>query len=553
MSMPPLDTSCEPLGLDGVIPYPKECADYYWQQGWWTDQTHAELLFDTVAAVPEKTAVISADTHLTYAELGQRVLQVAAGLQEQGIRRGDRVVVHLPNSPEYLYTVFGLFELGAIPVFATSGLRGHEIEYFLNFTAATGFITHQGQGKEDFAELAEELRAGPGPLEHTVILPNSGQIVAQQSIEFTQLFTYGQLEHSRRSAPSDVAFFQLSGGTTGQPKVIPHTHQAYLSSLRAAVSVTGVTADTVQVAVLPLPHSFAMRSPGYLGVIQVGGTLVLAPDGSPDSVFPLIEKYGVTEASIVPPLALVWLNSSLKERYDLSSLQILRVGGAKFSHQAARRIGPELGATLQQSFGMAEGLHTFTDLDADEDTVTGKQGRPAHPGDEIRVLDDAGAEVAPGEAGHLQVRGPSVIRGYYRAENYDAEVFTQDGFYCTGDIVRRDEQGYFEVLGRSRDQINRGGEKIQPEEIENHLLAHEAVHDASVVGVPDELLGQRSQATLQLHPGIDATEVTLAEIREFLRNRGLAVHKLPDVLEIVDRLERTAVGKISKNAQRAQR
>ncbi|GAB3842969.1 (2,3-dihydroxybenzoyl)adenylate synthase [Nesterenkonia populi] len=567
MPTPALETAVAPLPLDGEVPYPQDVAAYYRQKEWWTDQTHAEMLFETVARMPQKTAVISGSAQLSYAQLGERVLQVAAGLRAQGISRGDRVVVHLPNSPEYLCTIFALFELGAIPVLAAAGLRRHEIEYFIEFTGAVGFITHRGRGEEAFAELADELRAGPGPLQHAVVLtgehaaaPQSAvdQQSAEQtapggSIDFADLFEHGQLEHRRRSAPSDIAFLQLSGGTTGQPKVIPHTHEAYLFSMRAAVAVTGVTERTVQLAVLPLPHSFAMRSPGYLGVMLTGGTLVLAPDGSPDSAFPLIEEHGVTEASIVPPLALVWLNSSLKERYDLSSLRILRVGGAKFSHEAARRVRPELGATLQQSFGMAEGLHTFTGLEEDEATITGRQGSPAHPGDEIRVLDDAGEPAAPGEPGHLLVRGPSIIRGYYRAPEHDAEVFTPEGFYRTGDIVRRDERGCFEVLGRSRDQINRGGEKIQPEEIENHLLAHAAVHDASVVGVPDELLGERSRAALQLRDGADAEAVTLSSLRQFLRERGLAAHKLPDLLEIVDQLERTAVGKISKNAQRRTR
>lgn len=534
-----------PLVVDGVVPYPADVAQSYRRAGYWTDQTHADILFETVARYPEKTAIISGDTQLSYAELGTRVLQLAAGLQQQGIGRGDRVVVHLPNIPEYFYFVFALFELGALPVLAMSGLRRHEIEFFVNFTDAKSLITHESSGKDDFADLAASLKGADGNLQHTVVLSAAGQ-----GPDFDALLQYGALTHQRRASASDVAFFQLSGGTTGQPKVIPHTHEAYLSSLRAAVNVGGTRHESVQLVVLPMPHSFAKRSPGYLGAIQQGATMVLAPNGSPDAVFPLIERYGVTETAIVPPLALAWLNSSLKDHYDLSSLEILRVGGAKFSVEAARRVRTELGATLQQSFGMAEGLHTFTALDAAEEIITTRQGKPANDADEIRVLDDAGNDVGFNAPGNLYVRGPSIIRGYYKADAYNAEVFTEDGFYCTGDIVERDEHGYFTVVGRTKDQINRGGEKISPEEVENHLLAYQAVHDASVVGVDDEMLGERIKAVIQPRLGASSEDLALQKVRDFLRQRGLASYKLPDMVEHVEQLQRTAVGKVSKKAQR---
>lgn len=537
-----------PLNLEHVIHYPPEVAEEYRRQGYWTDQTHADLLFDTVERVPGRIALIDGDRHYTYAEIGGRVLRLAAGLRQRGIDRGDRVVVHLENSLSYLCFLFALFELGAVPILATSGLRRHEIEFFTDFTGAKGLVTQHRRGGDDFVELAEDLKAAEGSLEHTVVLSLTGE-----GPELEELLSQGSLSHEQRSSPADVAFFQLSGGTTGQPKVIPHTHQAYLASLRAAVTVSGVTEDSVQLVVLPMPHSFAMRSPGFLGAIQEGATLVLTPNGSPDCAFPLIQRHGVTETAIVPPLAMAWLNSSLRKKYDLSSLRILRVGGAKFSEEAARRIRPELGATLQQSFGMAEGLHTFTGLEDDEDVITTRQGAPANGNDEILVLDDEGRDVPPGSPGNLLVRGPSIIRGYYRAEEYNATVFTSDGYYRTGDIVRRDERGYFTVVGRTKDQINRGGEKISPEEVENHLLAHGAVHDASVVGVPDEILGERIKVYVQPLDVADPGELTVQGLRGFLRERGLATHKLPDQVEVVAEFARTAVGKVSKKDQRATR
>ncbi|PYE18177.1 2,3-dihydroxybenzoate-AMP ligase [Williamsia limnetica] len=539
-------TALEPLLLDGVVPYPEEFAVRYRSEGHWTDQTLAEMLFEVVERVPDKTAIIADEVRITYGDLGERVLRFAAGFTDLGINRGDRVVLHLPNVSDYVPILFALFEIGAVPVLALAALRRHEIEYFVEFTEARAYVTIETHAGNDFAALARELEESSPNLEHTVVLATDGT-----SADVEQLLSHGALGHARRSLPSDVAFLQLSGGTTGQPKVIPHTHEDYLASVRASVKIGAITGDTVQLVVLPLCHSFAMRSPGFLGVLSQGGTIVPTLNGSPDVAFPLIAQHGVTDVSVVPPLALVWLNSSLKERYDLTSLQVLRVGGAKFSAQAAGRVRAELGATVQQSFGMAEGLTTFTGLDEDDDTITSRQGRPTLSADEVVVVDDEGTVVPTGTAGHLWTRGPSTIRGYYRAPEHNAQNFTADGFYKTGDIVLEDERGYLTVVGRSKDQINRGGEKIAPEEVENLLLAFDAVHDVSVVGVPDEMLGERTKAFVVPRAGGDTSLLTLGTIRKFLRDKGLAAYKLPDVVELVDEFERTAVGKVSKLNQRA--
>ncbi|NED91282.1 AMP-binding protein, partial [Streptomyces sp. SID11233] len=170
------------------------------------------------------------------------------------------------------------------------------------------------------------------------------------------------------------------------------------------------------------------------------------------------------------------------------------VGGAKFAERAARRLRPALGARLMQVFGMAEGLVNYTRLDDDVETVLTTQGRPISPDDEIRVVDDAGEDVPDGTVGHLLTRGPYTIRGYWRAPEHNARVFDAEGWYRTGDLVRRLPSGHLVVEGRAKDQINRGGEKFAPEEVENVLLGHPAVLDASVVGVPDDYLGERSLA-----------------------------------------------------------
>jgi 2,3-dihydroxybenzoate-AMP ligase len=229
---------------------------------------------------------------------------------------------------------------------------------------------------------------------------------------------------------------------------------------------------------------------------------------------------------------------------------VIMCGGAKLSEEVARRVEPEFGVQLSQSFGMGEGLVVSNPADVDRTTSVRYQGRPASAADEIRVVDDEGNDVPPGVPGHLLTRGPSVIRGYYRNPEQNALAFTTDGFYRTGDIVERDQRGFIRVVGRSKDQINRGGEKIAPEELENALLAHRGVHNASVIGIDDEVLGERVKAYLIPRSPDSAADLTLGKLRQFLRDKGLATFKLPDVVEVVDEFPYTAVGKVSKRLQR---
>ena len=205
-------------------------------------------------------------------------------------------------------------------------------------------------------------------------------------------------------------------------------------------------------------------------------------------------KRKVTITALVPPLAMIWLDAASSRNADLSSLEVIQVGGAKFSAEVARRIRPTFGCTLQQVFGMAEGLVNYTRLDDPEEIIIHTQGRPMSALDEVRVVDENDNDVQPGKVGSLLTRGPYTIRGYYKAEEHNARSFTKDGFYRTGDLVKVNEQGYIIVEGRDKDQINRGGEKVAAEEVENHLLAHDAIHDVAIVSMPDDYLGERTCA-----------------------------------------------------------
>lgn len=198
---------------------------------------------------------------------------------------------------------------------------------------------------------------------------------------------------------------------------------------------------------------------------------------------------------------------------------------------------------------MAEGLVNYTRLDDDHETVVTTQGKPISGDDEVRVVDDADEDVPEGGFGHLLTRGPYTVRGYWRAPEHNAKAFTEDGFYRTGDIVRRTSTGHLIVEGRAKDQINRGGEKVAPEEIENIVLGHPSVHDVSVVGVADAFLGERTLAYVILREGAEALRP--AAIKRHVRERGVAAYKIPDLVEFVEAFPQTGIGKVSKKGLRS--
>ncbi|MFJ2054856.1 (2,3-dihydroxybenzoyl)adenylate synthase [Streptomyces sp. NPDC087908] len=529
--------------------WPAEFAERYRAAGWWRGETFGAVLRERAEARPDRVAVVDhagpdgARRAWTYGELDLRADRLAAGLAARGIGRGDKVVVQLPNVAEFFEVIFALFRLGALPVFALPAHRESEISYFASFTEAVAYVIPAEDAGFDYRSLATTVLARTPSLRHVFVVgADAGPFEALSDVPAEPVPLTGP-------APSDLAFLQLSGGSTGVPKLIPRTHDDYIYSLRGSNEICGVDETSVYLCVLPAAHNFPLSSPGSLGALYAGGRVVMCPRPAPDAAFPLIQDEGVTITGLVPPLALVWTDAAAASNYDLSSLDVLLVGGAKFGEEAARRVKPALGCTLQQVFGMAEGLVNYTRLDDDTATIVTTQGRPISPDDEIRIVDDEDRDVPEGTTGHLLTRGPYTIRGYWNAPEHNARSFTADGFYRTGDLVRVTTSGHLVVEGRAKDQINRGGEKIAAEEVENHLLAHPSVHDANVVAEPDPYLGERSCA--YVIPRADAPAIGALALKRFVRDRGLAAFKVPDRIVFVEAFPTTGVGKVSKKDLRA--
>jgi len=521
--------------------WPDDLAARYRAAGYWTGQTFPDLLRASATRWSTRIAIVDGKRRWTYAELLQKAETMAAGFLALGLVPGDRVVVQLPNIAEFFAIVFGLFRAGLVPVYALPAHRLTEIAHFATKAEAAAYVCADRHGGFDYRVLARQLQQAIPGIRHVVVVGEAEEFISPAG--FVPL---PDLPAETLSA-SDVAFLQISGGSTGLSKLIPRTHDDYLYSVRESARICGLKETSIYLAALPVAHNFPMSSPGFLGVLWAGGSVVLAPAPGPEIAFPLIEREQVTITGLVPPLALLWLQARKTRRENLDSLEILQVGGAKFTAEAARRVAPELGCRLQQVFGMAEGLVNYTRLDDPDDLVVETQGRPISPHDEILIVDDDDRPVPEGQPGHLLTRGPYTIRAYHNDEAANRRAFTADGFYRTGDVVTRDARGYLTVQGRANDHINRAGEKISAEEIEDHLLAHEQVFDAVVVSIPDPLLGECSCAFVIP----EGEPPRAAALKAWMRSRHLADFKVPDLIVFVSAFETTAVGKISRRQLRA--
>ena len=530
--------------LRGTKAWPDAFAARYRSAGYWQDESFWDWLCDWAAAHGLRTALVDGERRWSYQELHQRAEMLATGLHRLGIGPKQRVVAQLPNSVEFVVLCFALFRIGAIPVLALPAHRRNEIAHLCGHSGAVAYVAAAQYGGFDYRTLASEIRALCPALRHTIIANGDAQV----HLPFDSLYHPAKAALPAPPDANQVALFPLSGGTTGAPKLIPRTHVDYAYSIRASARICRLDAESVYLAMLPVAHNFPLSSPGILGVLHAGGRVVFAPNGDPEQAFGLIARERVTITAVVPPLALMWMEQAPSLDADLSSLQVLQVGGARLSVEAARKVRPVLGCRLQQVFGMAEGLVCYTRFDDSDDNVTGTQGRPMSEADEIRIVDDDDVELPAGATGHLLTRGPYTIRGYYDALEANGRSFTLDGFYRTGDLVRQLPSGHLVVEGRAKDLINRGGDKVSAEEIETLLVQHPAVLDVALVAMPDAFLGERSCAFVMAR----GSPPSLPAIKRFLRDCGVAEFKLPDRLELVPSLPQTGVGKVSKQALREQ-
>jgi 2,3-dihydroxybenzoate-AMP ligase len=533
----------------GVVRWPREFEDRYVDAGYWQGTSLGAWPGEWASAYGERVALVDGATRISYSQLAARCEVLAVRLLEAGLKSGDNIVMQLPNCWEFVALFFACQRIGVAPALTLPQHRDHEIGQIAQRVGARAIAVPDTWRHYDHQALAARVGAR---LQWPVRVLVAGAAVTSGSLDLRAMLDPGAGRCRERldpigADPRDAAFFLLSGGTTGVPKLIARTHDDYGYSVRCTAEVCGSRGDDVFLAVLPAAHGLTLGGPGVLGTLAHGGRVVFAPSPEPARAFGMIARERVTRTAVTPAVAHRWLRAAADGEPDLSSLRILQIGGAPLAPEVAARIEPVLGCALQQVFGMSEGLHCFGRLHDPPEVVIGTQGRPMSPADEVRVVDERGRQVGVGEVGELLARGPCVIRGYYADPDADARAFAPGGWYRTGDLVRQDSRGNISVRGRVKDIINRGGEKISAEEVEDLLRTLPQVEQLSVISVPDAELGERVCVCVVLRPG---HSLALAQVREACQRSGLAAYKVPEVLAPLDALPLTPVGKVDKNMLR---
>lgn len=542
----------------GAPTWPDRLAAEYVAAGYWRGKTFGTLMWEWARDRGDDVAVVDGAISLTYRDLAVQADALAERMLEAGLKPGDRIVVQLPNCWQFVVLFFACARVGVVPIMTLMPHRDHELVHIARHGAATALATPstwRGYAHEELAHRVSEAV----PMVRTILVvheDDSTESRPEGGLDLTAMCAPAGDAGERRKkldaivvSSRDVVTFLLSGGTTGLPKLIGRTHDDYEYNARRSAEVCGFTAKTVYLATMSASHNFSLACPGLLGTFVVGGTAVLVSTPSPLNAFAAIERERVTVTALAPSVAKHWMDTLAAEpdRFDLSSLETLQIGSARLATELAKRVRPIFDCRLQQVYGMAEGLLCYTRLNDPDEVVEATQGRPMSPADEIRVVDANGSSVPPGDMGLLETRGPYTIRGYYDARAVNAESFTPDGWFRTGDIVRTHESGNLMVEGRSRDIINRAGEKISAEEVENHLYLLAAVQHAAVIAVPDERTGERICACVVLHPG---TTLDLSDVRAIFTEIGVAHYKIPAQVEVLDALPLTPARKIDKKTLR---
>jgi 2,3-dihydroxybenzoate-AMP ligase len=531
--------------LDGVTPFPAEFAATYRQKGYWQDRPLFDGFRDALRKYADRVALVDSGGPVTYRQLEERSAQLARRLLDLGFGPLDRIIVQLPNTAVFGYLYFALQRIGAVPVLALPGHRKREISQFAEISGARALAVPASAPGFDFTAMAADLDIDLCLVQDAgrSELPDQRFIRIEDLLETTPRAGREALDQIRID-PADPALFLLSGGTTGIPKLIPRSHNDYLYNSRIAAAVCEIGEGDVLLDVLPIEHNLPLGCPGMQGFLLSGGTVVLGTSTRPRDVFELIQRHRVTHIHLVPALLIRWIDDPSIGEYDLSSLKVIQSGGQRLQPEVRLRAERALpGCFIQENFGMAEGLIMFVRSTDPPDVRRETCGRPASPDDEVYLVDEEGNVVPDGEPGELIVRGPYTLRGYFRAPEHNARAFTPDGFYRSGDLLRKMPSGNYVVEGRVKDLINRGGEKISAEEVENLILAHPAVLNVACVPYPDPVLGERMCACLVLRRD---RSLTLGELVTFLLEFEIAKFKLPERLEFFDSLPLSGFGKVSK-------
>ena len=514
--------------------------------GEWTDQTFFGILAARAAKHPDRVVFIDGQGRITYGDLKDKVERCAAFLRETGIGQGDVVTIQLPNRIAFPIVFFALELIGAVANKVNPDFRIRELDYILRFSGSNAFVCAASFKGFDYIGMSRQLRAAIPALTHVIVAgePVAGGLMpGEWTLERGLADTPPLPEAARVTMNADEVFrMAFTSGTTGNPKCVLHSFNSTLPAVHQINADMAVSERDVQLVYLPVCLNW-----GYLCLLQAvltGSRAVLLERFSAKSALELIATERVTYIATAPASIVAMLNEPDLARHDTSSLRVVITGGASAAIETIRDYQARMPGHLIELYGMLEtGFHTYTRFSDDPARVNGTIGRVVSSM-ELRILDEAEAEVAHGQVGEIAALGPSVHLGYHASPGANAEAFTADGWFRTGDLGRVvDAAGNVEIVGRRKEIINRGGKKFFPREVEEILYTHSKVMHAGLVGVADARLGERN--CLCIIPKAGQT-VTLAEMIAHLKGQ-VADYKLPEELLIVAELPFTATGKLRRH------
>ncbi len=503
-----------------------------------------QILEAIAAATPDRTFLVFDDRRITYRQVDQRATALAAALQELGVGAGDRIAIDLPNWPEFIISMFAAARLGAVMVPLNPRYTVPELQYMLRHSEATVVISAENFNGVDYLQLFEGFLTSLPDLQYVVTVGEEDLWYDDRIYQFEDLLSSGEgreLDAPALDADSTFAILYTSG-TTGKPKGVVLSHGNLLSVAAETVEAIGLHSDDVVFGVATVFNVFGL-GPGILGTMLAGASLVLQEQFQPAGALALIEKHRVTVHYGVPTVYITELREEDRLRRDLSSLRAGIVAGSPIGEELVQRIRQELCPNLCIAYSLTETAST-TAMTRPHDPPAKQSftvGRPL-PGTEVRVLDLDGTILPEESLGELAVRGPGVMKGYYRQPGETAQAFDEDGYFLTGDLGMVDEDGYVHIVGRRKELIIRGGFNVYPREVEDRLHAHPAVLDCAVVGLPHEVLGEVVCACIM---PVEGAIVTGEEIKEWCRG-ALADYKVPDLVRFFDTFPLTGSGKVRR-------
>jgi non-ribosomal peptide synthetase component E (peptide arylation enzyme) len=535
--------------LEGAPPYREDDAQDYLLRRWWSGLTFGDLLDRAAEIHPNKEAFVDRQTRLTYAQARENAERLAIGLMDLGIKPLDRVMIQLPNWTEFVTVYFACQKIGAITVMLIDRYRQHEIQRLAEISEAVAWVLPPQYGKTDYLPVVDDVRAACPGIKYVVTV--RGEVDAPGFWSMERLIAENErtpqnLARLAERAPDarQVAHMGPTGGTTGEPKIVPRTHNSLGCAVEYCSKAWDQHCEDVNLIVGSIGHDLSFTK-GFIGSVMTMGKLFMLDSTDAPTICEVVEREGVTSVIWVPTLAQRLLQYEELDSYDLSSLKKMHSAGGAAFPELVREVFGRLNMRFHNGYGATEGMTCITTAEDDIETICGTVGRRTCPGDIYKVVDLDGNTLPPNTQGELLLKGPSVFAGYYMNPEENAKVFDGDGFFKTGDLAIIDEQGYIRLTGRLKEMINRGGESISATAIESLVNRHPDVAMVAVVPMPDPLMGERVCAYVQPVAGCS---VTFEMIITFLRGEKASVQQLPERIEFVEAMPYTAAQKLNKTA-----